>query len=68
MIARRTQLRSMVDQDLWRACQRIAYPTRPTSHWPPFQQSDKQGPNRQPASWLYWTLASNRRLRAKVLP
>lgn len=57
----------MIDLQLWRQVQRLVYPKRfPSSH-PPFPRSITS-PAHKRASWLYYQLAEDAQLRAKVLP
>lgn len=58
----------MIDLALWHQVQRIVYPKRTPSNGAPFARDAGLGPKRKPASWLYWLLADDAELRAKVLP
>ncbi len=55
-----------IDMQLWHECQRIVYGKRrgwsPSSS-PPFAPDHRQGPKRQPASWLYNQRVNNHALR-----
>jgi hypothetical protein len=54
------------NQELWRECQRIAWPRKSPSEYPPFAR-EICAPWRRPASWLYYTLLDDPELRAAVL-
>lgn len=55
------------DPDLWARVQRLVYPGRTPSTYPPFPK-DGTSPNRMPASWIYHLLVENRALRDQVQP
>lgn len=53
--------------DLWRRVQRLVYPKRTPSTYPPFPKAISV-PAKFPASWLYHLLAEYPQLRDQVKP
>lgn len=53
--------------DLWDRVQRLVYPNRWPSTYPPFPKAIS-GPAKFPASWLYHLLAEYPQLRDQVKP